>query len=123
MKTININKKTIFKIGDFFIPEMPHDIQSYPRWTNEMDKFNGKLLKVDKILEDGYILSGKYSYDPSWCKKIIKHNNIIIGELEIFCKNSKKYAIIKINGKNKIFLLCADTINFISSEQYDNIFE
>lgn len=58
-----------FEKGDRFIPRKPKDTTQFPRWDSAMDKFDGQILTIRKIMLDS-IGSEGYVFHPDWCEKV-----------------------------------------------------
>lgn len=63
-----------FKVGDSVIPHKPKNLEGKTIWLKQMDKYNGKIVTVSGIADNGNLridYDGDYwHFSPSWCTKV-----------------------------------------------------
>lgn len=61
-----------FKVGDKFVPHRPKDTNEFPRWVDDMDEFDGKVLTVSFVNDLNNICTNEtcFTFSPDWCEKV-----------------------------------------------------
>jgi hypothetical protein len=102
-----------FKVGDRFIPRKPKDGFQEFGWDEGMNKFDGKILTVYGISENGWIEAEEciWYFNPDWCEKV--------EEMVYDTKNLGFEIIVNARGEKEMIITDCELFNKRFREEFE----
>ena len=94
MSIKDIVNEPAFKVGDWVLITKPKDVNQKLKWNTRMDRYNGRVLMIQRITDDGYFYIDYWNFHPDWCTKAEAPKPFKVGDICIFWDDNKSNAII-----------------------------